>query len=322
MSGTGTSGTAGAAGSGGLARFAWSPPESFLSLSRGTAVPLAQAPIVILPVPYEATPSSSSGTRFGPHALLHASRLVELYDHEADAEPYTVGVHTLPELQLPAGSPEAALGELGECVEALLAQQKFVIILGGEHSIAAPAILAHAGRLGNRSLSVLQLDAHADLHPEYEGTPYSHACTMYRVHEQVHLVPVGVRALSREEHELLHARHIQPIYGHDLTDKSWIDRAVGALGPDVYVTVDVDYFDPAIMPATGTPEPGGGTWHATIQLLERVFRERHVVGCDVVELAPIPGLVHPDVLAANLVYKLIGFHAAAREHHTEPQSLG
>ena len=230
--------------------------------------------------------------------------------------------YDLPELQLPAGGPEAALGELAECVEALLARRKFVIMLGGEHSIAAPAVLAHARRLGSRSLSVLQLDAHADLRAEDQGTPYAHACTMYRVHEHVHLVPVGIRSLSREERDRLHTGHIQPIYGHELENHTWIDRAVGALGPDVYVTIDVDYFDPAVVPATGTPEPGGGTWHPTIQLLERVFRERHVVGCDVVELAPIPGLVHPNVLAAKLVYKLIGFHAAAREHHTEPQSLG
>lgn len=322
MSAAGGRDSAGAAASGGLTRFSWSPPESFLGMPADAAAPLEQAPVVILPVPYEATTSHMSGTRLGPRALLHASRFVELYDHEADAEPYRVGVHPLPALCLPAGGPEAALRELGECLEELLAQDKFVIMLGGEHSIAVPAILAHARRLGSRTLSVLQLDAHADLRAEYEGTPYSGACAMYRVHEHVHLVPVGTRALSREEGDLLHARHIQPIYGHDLADNTWIDRAVGALGPDVYVTIDVDYFDPAIMPATGTPEPGGGTWHATIQLLERVFRERRVVGCDVVELAPIAGLVHPDVLAAKLVYKLVGFHAAARTHRTEPQSLG
>ena len=310
------------AASGGLERFSWSPAESFLGMPPDATPPLEQAPVVILPVPYETTTTDMSGPRLGPRALLHASRLVELYDHEANAEPYRVGVHALPELRLPAGGPEAALGELGACVEALLALDKFVIMVGGEHSIAVPAILAHARRLGSRTLSVLQLDAHADLRAEHEGTPYSPACTMYRVHEHAHLVPVGIRALSREESELLHARHIQPIYGHDLADNTWIDRAVGALGPDVYVTIDLGYFDPAVMPATATPEPGGGTWHATIQLLERVFRERRVVGCDVVELAPIPGLVHPDVLAAKLVYKLIGFHAAARNHHTEPQSLG
>jgi N1-aminopropylagmatine ureohydrolase len=319
---TGTPGTPGAAAPGGLARFSWGPPESFLGMLPDAAVPLARAPVVVLPVPYEATAPYRSGTRLGPRALLHASRFVEPYDHEADAEPYRVGVHTLPELRLPASDPEAALRELGECIDALLTQDKFVVLLGGEHSIAAPAILAHARRLGRRALSVLQLDAHADLRAEYDGTPYSHACAMYRVHEHAHLVPVGIRALGREEGELMRARHIQPIYGHDLADNTWIDRALGALGPDVYVTIDLDYFDPAVMPATGTPEPGGGTWHATVQLLERVFRERHVVGCDVVELAPIPGLVHPDILAAKLVYKLIGFHAAARTHRTDPQSLG
>jgi agmatinase len=310
------------AASGGLARFSWSPPESFLGLPPGAAPTLEQAPVVILPVPYEATVSYMGGTRFGPRALLHASRYLEAYDHEADAEPYTVGVHTLPSLMLTASSPEAAMTELGQCVGSLLDMGKFLVMLGGEHSISAPAILAHADRMGGRALTVLQLDAHADLRREYEGTPFSHACAMYRVHERAHLVPVGVRSLTRDEAELMRAGHIQPIYAHDLADSTWIDRVVGALGQDVYVTIDVDFFDPAIMPATGTPEPGGGAWHPTIQLLERVFRERRVVGCDVVELAPIPGLVHPDVLAAKLVYKLIGFHAAGRGHHTGPQSLG
>jgi N1-aminopropylagmatine ureohydrolase len=315
-------GAPGAAPSGGLARFQWSPPEAFLGVPPDAATPLERAPIVILPVPYEATPSEGSGARLGPRALLRASRAVERYDHEADAEPLAIGVHTLPELRLPAGGPAVALDTLGACVEVLLDQHKFVVMLGGQHSIAAPVILAHTRRLGGRPLWVLQLDAHANLRPEHDGTPYAPACAMYWVYEHVHLVPVGLRALGRAESELLHARHIQPIYGHELADSTWVDRAVGALGPNVYVTIDVDYFDPAVMPATTSPEPGGGTWHATIQLLERVFRERHVVGCDVVELAPIPGLVHPDVLAAKLVYKLIGFHAAARAHHTEPQSLG
>lgn len=294
-----------------LQHLPWAPAENFLGLpAEHTA--FADATVVILPVPYEATVSYMNGTRFGPRALLHASRFVEVYDHEFDAEPYTIGIHTLPELVLSGAGPALALDELREAYDAVLRTGKFPILLGGEHSVSGPPILAHAARLGDRPLSVLQLDAHADLRSEYEGTPYSHACVMHRVHEHVKLVPVGIRSLTVEERRLMRARNVPAVFAHDLEGSVWIDRAIGALGQDVYITIDVDYFDPAIMPSTGTPEPGGGSWYPTLTLLERVFREKNVVGCDVVELAPIPGLVAPDFLAAKLVYKLIGSLAASR----------
>ena len=291
-----------------MEEFSWGPPASFLGLPADVSR-LDDARVVILPVPYEATVSYMGGTRWGPRALLHASRFVELYDHELDTEPYRVGLHTLPELLLPASGPEAALAALRRAYDAVLDLGKFVILLGGEHSVSGPPILAHADRLGAGRLSVLQLDAHADLRTEYEGTPWSHACVMHRVHERVGLVPVGIRSLTSEERSLARAKHIPIIFGHELDDPGWMDRAVAALGPEVYITIDVDFFDPGIMPSTGTPEPGGGAWQPTMRLLERVFRERRVVACDVVELAPIPGLAHPDFLAAKLVAKLVGFHA-------------
>lgn len=298
-----------------LAAFSWGPPENFLGLPAAEA-PFDSARVVILPVPYEATVSWGRGTRFGPRALLHASRFMELYDHELDSEPYRVGVHTLPELHLPASGPAEALKELREVVEVLLDRGKFVILLGGEHSISAAPILAHAARKRPKTLSILQLDAHADLRAEYEGTPYSHACVMYRVREAVRLVPVGIRALCAEERDLIRRESLPVVFGHELAKPDWIDRVMGSLGPEVYITIDVDFFDPSLMPATGTPEPGGGSWQPTLALLERVFRERRVVGCDVVELAPIPGLAHPDFLAAKLVYKLVGFYAAWQEGRT------
>jgi agmatinase len=269
------------------------------------------AEVVILPVPYEATVSFMTGTRFGPRAALHASRFLELYDEQLDAEPYAVGIHTLPELLLSGAGPEIALHELRGAIDALLDSEKFLLMVGGEHSVSGPPILAHAARLG-RPLSVLQLDAHTDLRAEYQGTPWSHACVMHRVLEHVNLVPVGIRSLTLEERDVMRDREIPVTWGHELNAPGWTDRVVNALGPDVYVTVDVDYFDPALMPSTGTPEPGGGSWTPTIQLLERVFRERNVVGCDVVELAPIPGLVAPDFLVAKLIYKLVGFHTRSR----------
>lgn len=290
----------------GLGQFQWGAPETFLGIPSEQA-PLSSARVVILPVPYEATVTYMPGTRFGPRGILQASHFIELYDHELDSEPYTLGVHTLPELMLPAAGPQAALAELRQVIDVLLNAGKFVIMLGGEHSLSAPSILAHADRLAGSRLSVLQLDAHADLRTEYDGTPYSHASVMHQVHERVDLAPVGIRSLTRAERTLMREKRITAIFAHEMESNAWIGRAVESLGPHVYITIDVDFFDPGLMPSTGAPEPGGPSWYAALKLLERVFAERHVVGCDVVELAPIPGIVAPDFLAAKLVYKLVGF---------------
>ncbi len=289
-----------------LADLPWAPGESYLGMP-DAGLSFDECPVVILPVPYEATVSYMGGTRYGPRQLLHASRFLETYDHELDMEPYTVGIYTLPELMLPATGPEDALKELRRAMDVLLEAGKFVIVVGGEHSLSGAPILAHVDRMADE-LSVLQLDAHTDLRSEYEGTPYSHACVMHRVHRRVRLVPVGIRSLTTEERALARDREIPIVFGHELGTDGWIERVLDALGDSVYITFDVDYFDPSIMPATGTPEPGGGLWYPTLELLERVFREKQVVGCDVVELAPIAGLVHPEVLAAKLVYKLIAFY--------------
>ena len=299
-----------------LAGLPWGAPANFLGLPEADVPALERAAVVIFPVPYEATVSYMGGTRFGPRRILEASRAIELYDHELDAEPYRVGVYTLPELLLTGAGPEAALGELRTAFDVLLADDRFVIMLGGEHSISAPPIEAHAARLSGdgRRLSVLQLDAHGDLRAEYEGTPFSHACVMYRVHQAVDLVPVGIRAITAEERRLTRERNIPTIFAHELdADGKWIERALAALGPDVYLTIDIDFFDPSLVPATGTPEPGGGSWYPTLRLLERVFAERRVVGADVVELAPIPGVVAPDFLTAKLIYKLVAYHQRARD---------
>ena len=285
----------------------WAPPASFLAIP-AEETPFESCPIVILPVPYESTVSYMGGTRYGPRGLLHASRFLETYDHELDFEPYVVGVHTMPELVLPDSGPEQALAELRRAMDGLIDEGKFVIMLGGEHSLSGPPILAHAARYTENKLSVLQLDAHTDLRAEYEGTPYSHACVMHRVHKQVNLVPVGIRSLTSEERALIRAQNIPVVFGHELRNDDWIDRVLESLGDDVYITFDIDYFDPSLVPSTGTPEPGGGEWYPTLDLLERVFKEKNVVGCDVVELAPIPGLVAPDFLAAKLVYKMIAFY--------------
>ncbi len=290
----------------------WEVPHNFLGLDED-ASDFARARVVILPVPYEATTSFGGGTRSGPGAILEASRYIELYDQELDAEPYEAGVATLPALELTGAGPEQALAELREAYERLLAAApgKLVIMLGGEHSITSAPVLAWADRLeaAGRRLTVLQIDAHTDLRAEYEGTPYSHASVMHRVHERVDIVAVGIRALTREERELARASgRIHIFFADDIHEgRGWIDDVIEKLGDDVYITFDVDGLDPSLVPATGTPEPGGLGWYPVLALLRRVFAERNVVGCDVVELAPIPGQAASDFLVAKLVYKMIGY---------------
>jgi agmatinase len=289
-------------------------PRNFLGLDPGDCDP-RRAAVLILPVPYEATVSYGGGTRHGPQAIVDASGTVELYDHEADDEPYRVGVATLDAVPLTVAGPEAALRELRRAYAAALKPGKFVIMLGGEHSVSSPPILEHAARLRKkgRRLSVLQLDAHGDLRNTWEGSPYSHACAMRRVVDEVNLVQVGIRAIAREERAVMRRCGVTTVFAHEMAEgDAWMDRALAALGRDVYLTIDIDYFDPSLVPSTGTPEPGGGTWYPTLRLLERLFRTRHVVAADVVELAPIPGMPAPDFLAAKLVYKLIGFHVRSR----------
>jgi agmatinase len=297
-----------------LRALSWEVPHNFMGLEE-EASDFAAARVVILPVPYESTTSFGAGTAAGPAAILSASRFIETYDHELDGEPYRVGIHTLPALHLTNAGAEAAIGELRRAYDLLLAEapEKFPILLGGEHSVTSAPVLSWADRLGadrsGRRLSVLLFDAHTDLRPDYEGTPYSHAAVMARVQHRVELVAVGIRALTREERELARASdHIHLFMADDIHyDDGWMDRVMERLADDVYISFDVDGFDPSLVPATGTPEPGGLQWYPVLGLLRRVFAERNVVGADIVELAPIPGLAAPDFLVAKLVYKMIGY---------------
>lgn len=294
----------------------WELPRNFLGLE-GDLGAWDGADVVILPVPYEATVSYQGGTKLGPQAILEASRYIELYDQELDAEPAEIGVATLPALHLSSGGPEEAVAELRQACDAVFAAagDRLTIILGGEHSISSAPVLAHAARLpAGKRLSILQFDAHSDLRMEYEGSAYSHASVMARCIDDADLVAVGIRALTSEERQLIRDRDgITTIFADEMWDnEAWIDRAMAALGDDVYITFDVDYFDPSLMPATGTPEPGGLPWYPTMKLLRRVFTERNVVGADVVELAPIGGNAAPDFVAAKLVYKMIAYRSLAR----------
>lgn len=299
-----------------LRELPWEAPRNFLGLEPDQAA-WETADVVILPVPYEATVSYQGGTKRGPAAILEASRYIELYDQELDAEPADVGVATLPALHLSSAGPGAAVAELRAAYDQILsaAEHRLIIALGGEHSLSSAPILAHAARLPEEQrLSVLQFDAHGDLRAEYEGSPYSHAAVMARSMEGADVVAVGIRAITSEERELIRKdRRITTIFAEEMWDnEEWIDRAMRALGPTVYITFDVDYFDPTLMPATGTPEPGGPAWYPTLKLLRRVFAERSVVGVDVVELAPLAGNAAPDFVVAKLIYKMVGYRRAAR----------
>jgi len=271
----------------------------------GIATPLEKANIVILPVPFDKTSSYMHGSDKGPAAMIEASRNVELFDIETDLEASEFGIHTAKPIQ--EKTSEKMLQSTFESVSSFLEQGKFVITLGGEHAISAAPIRAHADNMG--PISVLQLDAHADLAPAYEGNPLSHASVMSRVREMENverIVPVGIRSMSVEENS-----YIQPentFFAHDLFDNDdWMDRVVDRLTENVYITFDLDVFDSSLMPSTGTPEPGGLFWHTALKLLKKVAEKRKIVGFDVVELCPMKNFWAPDYLAAKLIYKLLSY---------------
>ncbi|HLN80043.1 MAG TPA: agmatinase [Thermoanaerobaculia bacterium] len=263
--------------------------------------------VVVLPVPYERTVSYGVGTRNGPAAILEASRYVELYDDELDEEPSRLGIHTLPPWLPDRMEPEAAVRSLEGIVSELLAQPRFVLTLGGEHAIAAGPIKAHLSRYPK--LSILHFDAHGDLRDEYEGDRYSHACAARRFVELgLPTVHVGIRSISREELDYAREKNLLIISNRRLRRyDSWIPEALERLTGDVYVTFDVDFFDGSLVPGTGTPEPGGGTWEDALEIFRRVAAERRIVGADVVEHAPLAGNRAPDFLVAKLCYKLLGY---------------
>lgn len=270
------------------------------------------AHILIWPIPYEATTTYGRGTARGPQAILDASGHLELYDEEIGGEVYRLGIHTLPPTSL-TGPPEQAIHQLYTRARELLREGKFVCALGGEHAITPPIVRATAEVYPR--LSVLQIDAHSDLRPQYDGTPYSHACVAARLVEMCPVVQVGVRSLSVEEAQALVDLPIKIFYAHDIVGRTdWIDAAIESLSENVYLTIDVDGLDPSLIPATGTPEPGGLSWYETLALLRRLAERRRVVGMDVSELSPIPHLHAPDFTVAKLIYKTLGYIFRHRLH--------
>lgn len=275
---------------------------------------LDKAKVVILPVPYEGTVSYGSGTAKGPKAIIQASRHMELYDIELGCELYQKpGVFTLKPLAVGSLPAEKMIVKVEEECSKLAAADKFAVMLGGEHSISYAA--DRPLREKYPDLSILQWDAHADLRDSFEGTKFSHACAMRRFYDHgKRVVQVGVRSMSKEEAEFIKKNKLEnnifspERFGQTRAEKEKaVKEILGRLSQDVYVTIDLDGFDPAILPATGTPEPGGLNWNDFCLLMREVFRAKNVVGGDVVELAPIKGQLASDFLAAFIVYKMIGY---------------
>ena len=265
----------------------------------------ASAKYAVLPIPYDATTSFLTGTRNGPRSIITASQQVEWFDEEYEREFHKVGIHTLDPVGTNASGPEAMHEEIFRAAKRLVKDGKTPIGLGGEHSITSALVRAVKSR--HRKLSVLQIDAHADLRDSYEGTPYSHASVMRRVLEmKVPIVPVGIRNYSLEEHRFMKRHRFNPITARETrVEPQWMEEVVGSLTDSVYVTIDIDGFDPAYAPGTGTPEPGGLDWSQVTDLLKAVALERKIVAADVVEVVPLPGSVQTEFLAAKLVYKLM-----------------
>jgi agmatinase len=270
----------------------------------------ATARIAILPVPYDETSTWKKGADRGPAAIIAASAQVELYDIPTQTEVYRRGICTLEPIAF-RGPPERLADLVDEQVRELFQNDRFPVLLGGEHSISIGAIRAAAACVPD--LSVLQIDAHGDTRETYEGSPFNHACVMARARQWCPIVQVGIRAIDAAEVAAMKRDRV--FFAHEIAgraDLSWIDRAISRLTSNVYVTIDLDAFDPAFLPATGTPEPGGLNWYEVNELLQRVAAARNVVAFDVVELLPDEHHWASDFLAAKLVYRFLSVVFARR----------
>ena len=259
--------------------------------------------IVILPVPYDATSTWMKGADKGPEAIMEASVNLEFYDVETRTEAHKHGIYTLEPLE-EKSSPETLVNSVDEKVSFLLSEKKFPVIVGGNHSVTIGSVRAFSKF--NNDMTVLQLDAHTDLRYIYDGSLYNHACTIARIREIAPVVQVGIRSMSGEE--IPFADFSRIFFAHDLYyNKSLYNNALDLLSDNVYITIDVDVFDPSLMPSTGTPEPGGPDYFEIIHFLREVVKRRNVVGFDVVELCPSPTNKTPDFVASKIIYQLLSY---------------
>jgi agmatinase len=283
-------------------------PHNFLGLPSELAE-FEKSEFVILPVPYEQTTTYQVGTKHAPRAIIAASQEVETFDEELKFEACQAGICTLNDLDTNTPDAERMLEKIHQTTHSLIGSGKKVVMIGGEHTISIGAVRAFREKYPD--LCVLQLDAHADLRDTYQENKYSHACVMRRISEICPFVGMGMRNISREEHEFIRQSKTDIFFAQDLKNLNrWKEKVLERLGPDVYLTFDLDFLDPSIMPSVGTPEPGGFLWYETLDFLKELVSRRNIVAFDVVELCPIPGLLAPDFMAAKLIYKIIGYMVA------------
>jgi len=282
-------------------------PQNFGGIAEEEFSSFEHSRILVWPISYEGTVSYGTGTGLGAQAVIDASRNMELYDEETDAEVYKLGIHTLDESPS-VEPPERMMQSLYERARELVASGKFVTMIGGEHSVSAPVIRAHAEKYEN--LSVLQIDAHADLRDTYDGTPHSHASIMARVVRDMRIpsVQCGIRSISAEEARSLDGLPTRIFWAKDIVGRmDWWDEAVDGLTENVYLTVDIDGLDPSLVAQTGTPEPGGLGWYETIGLIRTLARKKRVVGMDLTEYSYVEGFDASAFLCAKLIYKSLAF---------------
>ncbi len=264
---------------------------------------LKNAEIVVMPIPYDGTSTWIKGADKGPAAILEASANMELYDIETDSEVFKMGIHTTKAVT-EKSSPEKMTAAVYKNALKYVADDKFLVSIGGEHSVSVGAIQAYAETY--EKLTVLQFDAHSDMRPEYEGSRYNHACAMSRAVEFCPLVQVGIRSMDVEEKKYITKKRV--FFAEErMQNPGWMDKAVKLLSENVYITIDLDVFDPSIMPSTGTPEPGGLYWYEVLEMIRKVNKKCNIVGFDVVELCPNNIDKAPDFLASKLIYKILSY---------------
>jgi agmatinase len=277
---------------------------------------LETSKIVLIPVPYDGTSTWQKGADKGPEAFLHASENMELYDIEMDTEVYKQGIY-LAESVTEKSSPEAMVEAVHKKTKEFIIKNKFVTVFGGEHSISIGTIRAFNECFDN--ITILHIDAHADLRSDYEGSSCNHACAVYEASQTTNLVQVGIRSMDISEGRIMDKEKV--FFAHEMAnDEYWVDKVVDVLGDNVFITFDLDALDPSIMPSTGTPEPGGMLWYETLYFLKQVFSERNVVGFDIVELCPNETDKASDFLAAKLYYKMLSYKFSESDEDDEYES--
>ena len=272
-----------------------------------------EAKVVLIPVPYDGTSTWQKGADKGPDAFLNASENMELYDIETQSEVYKKGIYLAPPVT-ENSSPEKMVEAVYKTTKNYIKQEKFVTLFGGEHSVSIGSIRAFNESF--EDLTVVQLDAHADLRPEYEGSKCNHACALHEASKNTNLLQIGIRSMDISEKD--HMDENQVYFAHDLYE-DWQEDAIGQMTPNVFITIDLDAFDPSIMPSTGTPEPGGLFWYETLDFLKMMFKKKNVVGFDIVELCPNEKEKSSDFLAAKLYYKMLSYKFKYQNYNEEDE---